>query len=273
MRTLSLAAVTAACMLSAGLTAMVPAAAVAQTDVASALDAAIAGGHRDDKNRGRDVYRHPKETLTFFGLKPNMTVVEVSPGGGWYTEILAPVLKDQGKLIAAHADPNGGAYARRTLGAYLGKLAANQDVYGKVEVAAFDPAKPLLTVAPGSADMVLTFRNVHNWGDSAPNAFKLFFNALKSGGVLGVVEHRWPENKPSDPKSGYMKESEVIRMAEAAGFKLAGKSDVNANPKDTKDYPKGVWTLPPNFREGDKDRGKYAEIGESDRMTLRFVKP
>lgn len=252
-----------------------PATATAGVDVGAALDAAINGAHRSPENRGRDAHRHPKETLTFFGLQPGMTVVEIAPGAGWYTEILAPVLKDQGRLIAAHGDPNSGTYGRRTMGGYLLKLAATPEVYEKVEVVTFSPAKAVLDVAPGSADMVLTFRNAHNWvgAGTAETAFKLFFAALKPGGVLGVVDHRWPEDRESDPASGYLKESEVIHLAESAGFKLAARSEINANAKDTKDYPKGVWTLPPTFREGNLDRGRYAAIGESDRMTLRFVKP
>lgn len=247
----------------------------AQGDTNAALDAALAGAHRAPENRGRDAHRHPKETLAFFGLRPDMTVVEISPGGGWYTEILAPVLKDQGKLIAAHNDPNAGAYGRKALGGYLLKLGANPEVYEKVEVVPFNPGKNVLGVAPGTADMVLTFRNVHNWvgAGSAEAAFKLFFAALKPGGVLGVTDHRWPEDREVNPRSGYVRESDVIRMAESAGFKLVGKSEINANPRDTKDYPKGVWTLPPSFAEGAKDRGRYAAIGESDRMTLKFVKP
>ncbi|MCH8684249.1 class I SAM-dependent methyltransferase [Pedomonas mirosovicensis] len=281
MRQISIKALAAASLLCAAAPALAqtggaaPVAAPSGADVGAALDAAITGAHRSPENRGRDAHRHPKETLGFFGLQPNMTVVEIAPGAGWYTEVLAPVLKDQGKLIAAHGDPNGGAYRRRALGGYLLKLAANPDIYGKVEVADFSPAKGILDVAPGSADMVLTFRNVHNWvgAGTAGTAFKLFFDALKPGGVLGVVDHRWPEDRPSDPRSGYLKESEVIRLAEQAGFKLVGRSEINANAKDTKDYPKGVWTLPPTFREGNTDRGRYAAIGESDRMTLKFVKP
>lgn len=247
----------------------------AQTSISAALDTALAGAHRAPENRGRDAERHPKETLAFFGLRPDMTVVEIAPGGGWYTEVLAPVLKEQGRLIAAHNDPNSGTYGRKSLGGYLLKLGTHPDVYEKVEVVPFNPGKNLLGVAPGTADMVLTFRNVHNWvgSNSAEAAFKLFFAALKPGGVLGVTDHRWPEDREVNPRSGYLKESDVIRMAESAGFRLVGKSEINANPRDTKDYPKGVWTLPPSFAEGAKDRGRYAAIGESDRMTLKFVKP
>lgn len=249
--------------------------AMSASDINAALDAALAGAHRTPENRGRDAHRHPKETLAFFGLRPDMTVIEVAPGGGWYTEILAPVLKTHGKLVAAHNEPNGSTYGRKALGGYLLKLGAHPDVYEKVEVVPFNPGRNLLGVAPGTADMVLTFRNVHNWagGGSAETAFKLFFDALKPGGVLGLTDHRWPENREANPRSGYLKESDVIRMAESAGFKLVGKSEINANPRDTKDYPKGVWTLPPSFAEGAQDRGRYASIGESDRMTLKFVKP
>lgn len=247
----------------------------AAASAGAAVDAALAGAHRTPENRGRDAHRHPKETLAFFGLQPDMTVVEIAPGGGWYTEILAPVLKEKGKLIAAHNDPNGSAYGRKALGGYLLKLASAPEVYEKVEVVPFDPGRKVLGVAPGTADIVLTFRNAHNWvaAGTAEAAFRLFFDALKPGGVLGVVDHRWPEDRESNPRSGYLKESEVVRLAEQAGFRLAGKSEINANPRDTKDYPRGVWTLPPGFAEGAKDRGRYAAIGESDRMTLKFVKP
>ena len=246
----------------------------AQAQAIDPLKAAVAADNRTVGNVARDAHRHPYETLSFFGIKPSDTVVELSPGGGWYTEILAPVLKEKGRLIAAHNNPNGSTYSRRALGGYLLKLASSPEVYEKVEVVTFDPAKGVLDVPAGSADMVLTFRNVHNWVGAGPAeaAFKLFYDALKPGGVLGVVDHRWPEDRPSDPASGYLKESEVIQLAERAGFKLAGRSEINANPRDTKDYPKGVWTLPPTFTEGAKDRGRYAAIGESDRMTLKFVK-
>ena len=239
-----------------------------------AIDSVLASNHRSPENKGRDAFRHPKETLAFFGLKPDMTVVEIAPGGGWYTEILAPLLKDQGKLVLAHADPNAGTYGRRTLGAFLTKLAGQPDVYGKAEVATFVPGKTL-TVAPGSADMVLTFRNVHNWmgGGQADAAFKQFFAALKPGGVLGVVEHRWPESGVDDPKGskGYVKESAVTR-GRPPGSTGRPVGD-QRQPEGYQDYAKGVWTLPPGFAEGDKDRARYAAIGESDRMTLKFVKP
>lgn len=254
--------------------------ALPQTDAAtaSALDAALRGAHRSDANKARDVYRHPKETLTFFGLRREMTVVELWPGsGGWYTEVLAPVVRDKGKLYAAHIDPGTSSQgAQDGLKSYREKLAANPEVYGKVVVTALGPAATEIAPA-GSADLVVTFRNIHNWmsRDWAPKAFAAAFRALKPGGVFGVVEHRGNPAVPQDPKaaSGYVNEDHAIRMIEAAGFRLVGRSEINANPKDTKDYEKGVWTLPPNFRLGDQDRAKYAAIGESDRFTLKFVKP
>jgi predicted methyltransferase len=245
---------------------------------AALVDKALAGAHRSEANRARDTYRHPREALAFFGLAPTMTVVEVSPGGGWYTDILAPVLRDQGLYIAAHNNPNGSPGGQKQRAAFLERKAANPDLFGKMVVTSFGKGIEGNLSAPGSADMVLTFRNVHNWVGAgfAPQAFQAFYAALKPGGVLGVVEHRMPEDRPDTEetrRSGYMKTSEVVRLAEAAGFKLAASSEVNANPKDTADHPKGVWTLPPNFAMGDTDREKYQAIGESDRMTLKFVKP
>ncbi len=242
------------------------------------IEAAANGAHRSDANKARNPYRNPVETLTFFGLKPGMTVVEISPGGGWYTEVIAPVLNGKGRYVAAHNNPMGSPNAQRQRDAFIQKMGANPDVYGKVAVTSFGKGIESNLAAPGSADMVLTFRNVHNWTGAgfAPEAFKAFYAALKPGGALGVVEHRMPEDRADSPesrRSGYVKTSEVIRLAEAAGFKLAAQSEVNANPKDTADHAKGVWMLPPNFANGDVDRAKYAAIGESDRMTLKFVKP
>jgi predicted methyltransferase len=207
-----------------------------------------------------------------------MTVVELWPGsGGWYTEVLAPVLKDKGKLYAAHVDPvDAPPGGRDGLKSYKDKLAANPELYGKVDVTVLWN-KGADIAPPGSADMVVTFRNIHNWmgRDWAPQAFAAAYQALKPGGVFGVEEHRGNPAVPQDPKaaSGYVNEDYAIRMIEAAGFKLVDRSEINANPKDTKDYEKGVWTLPPNYRMGDVDRAKYAAIGESDRFTLKFVKP
>ncbi|MBI3347054.1 MAG: class I SAM-dependent methyltransferase [Burkholderiales bacterium] len=231
------------------------------------LKAAVAADHRSVGNVARDAWRHPYETLSFFGIKPTDTVVELVPGGGWYTEILAPYLREQGQLYAA----DGGS-AR-----FKAKM-DSMGVYGKVKITAFDPAKGVFDIAPpGSADAVLTFRNVHNWmnGGTAQAVFDAAFKALKPGGVLGVEEHRLPASRTQDPKAptGYVQEATVIKFAEAAGFKLAGRSEINANPKDTADHPDGVWTLPPTYALKDKDRAKYQAIGESDRMTLKFTKP
>jgi predicted methyltransferase len=242
------------------------------------LRAAIAGSHRSSANAARDTWRHPYETLTFFGIKPNMTVVELSPGGGWYTEILAPYLAAQGQLYAASDDPaSTSAYNQRSATRFKAKM-DSMGVYGKVKITVFDPDTGKLDIAPpGSADAVLTFRNVHNWMShgKAQDVFDAAFKALKPGGVLGVEEHRLPASRTQDPKApnGYVQEAAVIKFAEAAGFKLAGKSEVNANPKDTADHENGVWALPPTLANKDKDRAKYQAIGESDRMTLKFVKP
>ena len=246
--------------------------------VPSALQSIIAGTHRAEADKARDKYRHPLETLNFFGVKDNITVVEIWPGDGWYTDILAPLLKEKGTYYAAGLDPQSSTEGRRTRAQrYQEKLAANPALFDKVKLTVLDPPTKVDIAPEGSADMVLTFRNVHNWmgGDSADAVFKAMFRALKPGGTLGVVEHRGNPAVPQDPKaaSGYVNEDVVIKMAEAAGFKLAGKSEINANPKDTKDYPQGVWTLPPVLRLKDVDKEKYLAIGESDRMTLKFVKP
>ncbi|GAA4341576.1 class I SAM-dependent methyltransferase [Pigmentiphaga soli] len=242
------------------------------------LDAVIAGPQRSAANKARDVYRHPRQTLQFFGLQPGQTVIEIAPGDGWYTEILAPYLRDRGKLYAAHYEPGGANAERaRSRARYEAKLRQDPDVYGKVTVGTL-PVKAFTDIhPPGGADMVLTFRNIHNWMKDGhfDDTLRAFYAVLKSGGVLGVEEHR---ARPGTSlaqmiASGYVTEDYVIEHARAAGFQLAARSEINANPRDTKDYPQGVWTLPPTLREGDKDRAKYLAIGESDRMTLRFVKP
>jgi len=244
---------------------------------ALALDNILAGTQRSAENRARDRYRHPKETLLFFGIRPEMRVLEVWPEPGWYTEILAPLVREHGKYYAAviAADPQS-KYVTGRLFDYQQKLAARPDVYGAVEVVTF-PSDGGDVVPPGSLDMVVTFRNIHNWmaRDSAGQAFATLYKALKPGGVLGVVEHRGNPATPQDPKakSGYVNEDYAIKLIEGQGFRLVGESQVNANPRDTKDYEQGVWTLPPTYRLGDKDRQKYADIGESDRFTLKFVKP
>lgn len=245
-----------------------------------ALKAAIASSQRTPAYVQRDAARHPYETLMFFGIKPTMTVVELSPGGGWYTEILAPYLRDKGKYIAGSYSPDSSdehlrGYAR----SFRSKMAANPALFGKVDVEVFEPPRHLNYAPAGSVDMVLTFRNIHNWiaqgDDNAKKVFKSAYDALKHGGVLGVAEHRLPAGMKQDSKAstGYVHEAYVIKLAESVGFKLGAKSEINANPKDTADHPNGVWALPPTYRNKDADRAKYQAIGESDRMTLRFVKP
>lgn len=237
------------------------------------IAAAVAASTRTPANTARDQYRHPAETLAFFGVKPGDTVVELWPGGGWYTEILAPLTKSGGGTLYAAAP------WERGLNRIKEWQGANADLYGGIKLAEFPHAGTNPKVPDASADVVLTFRNVHSWrgggADKTAAAFQQIFAMLKPGGTLGVVDHRLNESDDSakEEKSGYMKESSIIAFAEAAGFKLAGRSEINANPKDTKDYPKGVWTLPPSLAEGDTDRAKYVAIGESDRMTLKFVKP
>ena len=244
---------------------------------AEALTVILAGNQRPAEERARDVYRHPKETLLFFGIRPEMRVLEVWPEPGWYTAVIAPLLRDKGKYYAGviAADPSS-KYITHRLEEYHSRLAARPDLYDRVTIVTF-PDDGGDAVPEGSLDMVVTFRNLHNWmaRDQAAQAFRTMYRALKPGGVLGVVEHRGNPAVPQDPKakSGYVNEDYAIRLIEEQGFRLVAKSGVNDNPKDTKDYAQGVWTLPPSYRLGDKDRDKYAAIGESDRFTLRFVKP
>ena len=248
----------------------------------TALDSAINGEHRSSENRARDKFRRPKETLAFFGFRSDMTVVEIWPGGGWYTEILAPALKESGKLYAAQYSVNPPyAYQRRYYGAFLTKAGSTPDVYGDVIITALDFPYELEIAPPGSADLVVTFRNAHNWVGrgypkaSARLAYQAMFDALKPGGVLGIVDHRWPDADSEDPASdnGYISEERLIALAEEAGFEFAGRSDHNRNPKDTHEHPEGVWTLPPTLALGEEDQEKYLEIGESDRLTIKFIKP
>ena len=244
---------------------------------AEALTGILAADHRSEENRARDRYRHPKETLLFFGIRPEMSVMEVWPEPGWYTEVIAPLVRDKGKYYAAviAQDPDS-QYIGQRLDKYHQKLAARPQLYDRVAFVTF-PADGGDALPPASLDMVVTFRNIHNWmgRDAAPQAFATMFRALKPGGVLGVVEHRGNPAVPQDlkAKSGYVNEDYAIKLIESQGFRLVAKSEVNANPKDSKDYEQGVWTLPPTYRLGDKDHDKYAAIGESDRMTLKFIKP
>lgn len=255
-----------------------PAAAVAPQAAESAnpIDSVLAGSWRSDANKARDAYRHPAATLEFFGVKPDQTLVEINPGGGWYTEILAPLLMKDGHYIAAIPSSASSEYNARNNKKFRAKLTGQIEDYPVNTIVEFDPKAPSFG-ADGSADVVLTFRNVHNWvgGDGAESMFKGFYAVLKPGGTLGVVDHRAADG--ADPaaiaKSGYLTTDSVIKLATDAGFKLADQSEINANPKDTKDYEKGVWTLPPSLTLGDTDRDKYLAIGESDRMTLKFVKP
>lgn len=268
--------------LAAGASAMVPGLAFAD----DALKAAVAGAWRGAANRARDVDRHPYETLLFWGLKPGMTVVEISPGGGYWTEILAPYLKATGgTYIATAADldnPELSEAAKKGRESFAAKY-GDEAIYGKVNLANFGPKSKALGPA-GSADLVMTARNLHNWMRPEGLMAKVLGDChavLKSGGLLGVEEHR-SDPKPQAPgaSTGYMETAFVVAEVEKAGFKLAAKSEINANPKDTKDHPFGVWTLPPSGRTSDFgqpanpafDRAPYDAIGESDRMTLRFTK-
>ena len=258
--------------------------AIAQTDAATsaALDAALAAPHRSDRNKARDRFRHPRETLTFFGLRRDMTVVEIWPGGGWYTEVLAPVLKGKGKLYEAqYGSTSPFDYQRQEIAALQDKAKKNPEVFGEVQFTALWAPSELAIAPAGTADLVLTFRNVHNWlapqyKQDPAKMFGAFFTALKPGGILGIEDHRWPNRKTEDPTAakGYVSEERVISLARAAGFELAGRSDVNRNPKDTHDHKNGVWTLPPDLSvPPGEDKQKYLDIGESDRMTLKFRKP
>ncbi len=230
---------------------------------------------RSAKNRARDVYRRPAEVLSFFGVKPDSVVVEIDPGAsGYWTEILAPYLKAKGRYIAANPEPTTDE-AKRGNDGFAAKIAADPADFGRVETSEFAADRHPIA-PPGSADFVLTFRNLHNWLKSgeAQASLKAFSAALKPGGVLGIVDHRGLESAPQDPKalSGYVRQDYAIKLIEGAGFKFVAASEANANPRDTKDYPKGVWTLPPTYRLKDVDHAKYEAIGESDRFTLKFVK-
>jgi predicted methyltransferase len=258
----------------AGLAILAPTAPASAAD--GALAKAIAGSWRTPKMAARDPVRHPAEELAFFGLRPDMTVVEVWPGGGYWTEIIAPYLSEKGTLYAAGFAAGPGEEESKGRVAFKAKLDANPALYGKVKLTGL--GKGSYNIAPaGSADLVVTFRNIHNWMNDgyADEAFAAFYKALKPGGILGVEEHRGAADKPQDPKaeSGYVRQDYTIALARKAGFELVASSEINANPKDTKDYPEGVWTLPPDLALGDKDRAKYLAIGEADNFVLKFRKP
>ena len=241
-----------------------------------ALLKAVADPARTPKYVARDPFRHPAEELAYFGLKPNMTVVEVWPGGGYWTEILGPYLKSSGHYYAAVTVTGESQEEDKGTAAWRTRMEAKKDHIGTLTIT--ELGKGHYDVAPpGSADLIVTFRNLHNWMDGgyADDALKGFYTALKPGGILGIEDHRGLDTKPQDPKakSGYVRQDYTIELARKAGFEFVGASEINANPKDTKEYPEGVWTLPPTLALGDKDRAKYVAIGESDNYVLKFRKP
>ncbi len=258
-----------------GLTlAFAPALQAGAADVA--LQAAIANPKRTAAFVKRDVARHPQEELEFFGLRPDMTVVEVSPGRGYWTEILAPYLKAAGTYYVAVPPPNDPEAPAPGKDAFRKKLAAEPVTYGKITLTELGPDH--YTVAPAdTVDLIVTFRNLHNWveGGYAPAALEGFFRALKPGGILGIEDHRARGDVPQDPKAknGYVRQDYTIELVKKAGFEFVGSSEINANPRDTKDWPQGVWTLPPTLALKDKDRDKYIAIGEADNYVLKFRKP
>lgn len=242
------------------------------------IEQIMVGDHRSEANIARNEFRHPVETLKFFGLEPDMTLIEIGPSGGWYTEILAPYMREYGKYYGAHFSPNSTSAGQiRNLEAFEVKIAAQPEVYGRATIRHLLPPHEVVIAPTESADMAMTFRNVHNWimADLEYEFFAAFYAALKPGGILGVVEHRAQPDAGMEVMrtSGYVTEAYVKEIAAAAGFEFVGSSEINANPKDAKVHPEGVWTLSPNYRLGDTDRARYAAIGESDRMTLKFRKP
>jgi predicted methyltransferase len=259
-----------------GATLLAASLAFAETSAADDLEKWAGSPHRTPSNVARDPARHGLEVVRFFGVRETSVVVEILPGStGYYLEILAPYLRAKGRYVAASrpdtAPPQYVADHRKL----LARLQAEPALYDRVVVTAFDADK-LEIAPPGSADFVLTFRNLHNWIERGEieGALRAFHRALKPGGVLGVVDHRgrMDLSQEAQMKSGYVREDYAIALIERAGFRLAGRSEVNANPEDTKDHPAGVWTLPPTYRLKDQDRAKYLAIGESDRFTLKFVK-
>lgn len=247
--------------------------------VTNQLSSIVDGEHRAPEHRERDPYRHPVATLRFFDVAPDDRVIEINPGGGWYMEILGPFLKGEGQYIAVTPDPEIEGMPSYVVGqaaSIQARIEEQSELYGNALVHFYDPSEPVFG-EPGSADKVLTFRNVHNWinGEQAEAMFEAFADVLKPGGVLGVVQHRAPEGAKAEQsaREGYVPEAAVIALAEAAGLELDASSEINANPRDARDHPHGVWTLPPTLRLGEERADHYMSIGESDRMTLRFVKP
>lgn len=245
--------------------------------IPESLEEAVNSSERTKENTERDEYQHPLETLAFFGVSPEMAVVEISPGAGYYTEILAPYLAKSGQYYMAvpRMTPNPPAVLIENERKLQEILLRHSEVRAKTKLIPLEPTDKRNKLKSEYADVVLSFNHIHNWlaKNEAQMAFKFSFDVLKPGGTFGVVQHRISEKKKRVPKSGYLTEREVITLAEKAGFKLVARSEINANPKDTADYPDGVWVLPPTYRLGDKDRDKYEDIGESDRMTLKFIRP
>jgi predicted methyltransferase len=241
----------------------------------AALAAAVSSPARTPAFVARDAARHPVEELTFFGLAPNLHVVELWPGGGYWTEILGPYLAPHGRYTVA-LPIAAGEEEDQAAAKWRAKVAAQKERYGAIHDTFAGP-KHFEIAAPDSADLVLTFRNVHNWMDGgyAQEMLAACFRALKPGGILGMEGHRGRGDRPQDPKaeSGYVREDVAIDMARKAGFELVGKSEINANPKDTKDWVDGVWTLPPTLSQKDKDRDRYLAVGEADNFVLKFRKP
>jgi predicted methyltransferase len=239
------------------------------------LTAAVAAPSRTANFVARDTARHPVEELTFFGITPTMTVVELWPGGGYWTEILGPYLAKGGMYYVAQP-ARGNAEEDKGVERWRSRMAAQKDRLGTIHETSLG-AGHFDIAPPGSADVVLTFRNLHNWMDAgyADQAMAACFKALKPGGILGIEEHRGPSDKPQDPKAanGYVREDYAIALAKKAGFVLDGSSEINANPKDTKDWVDGVWTLPPTLTQGEKDRARYIAVGEADNFVLKFRKP
>jgi len=245
---------------------------------ATTLQSLVAGDHRSADNIARNASRHPVETLQFFGLEADTTVIEILPSTGWYTEIIAPYVRDQGKYYAAHFSPNAArAFMPRIRGIFEEKISNDPENYGRITVRSLNPPHEVIIAPPASADMALTFRNVHNWimAGQEHEFFAAFFAALKPGGTLGVVEHRARPDASMEvmETTGYVTEAYVKEVAAAAGFEFVESSEINANAKDDTDHPEGVWSLPPTYRMGEANRADFTAIGESDRMTLKFIKP